>query len=75
VVEDGKTGLLVPPARPEALAAALTRVLDNPSLGRSLGQAGRRRVEAHFSWASVAERTAEVYAESIAELKRSAGGG
>jgi len=71
VVEDGKTGILVPPARPDALAAALARVLENPSLGRTMGQAGRRRVEARFSWASVAERTEQVYAEAIAEFKRS----
>jgi glycogen synthase len=70
VVEDGKTGLLVPPAQPEALASALTRVLQNPELGRRMGKAGRARVEARFSWASVAERTEQVYAEAIAEFKR-----
>jgi starch synthase len=73
VVEDGKTGLLVPPANAEALAAALNRVLGNPALGRSMGQAGRRRVEEHFAWASVAERTEQVYADAIAEFKRSSG--
>jgi starch synthase len=72
VVEDGKTGLLVPPAQPEALAEAITRVLANPELARRMGQAGRRRVEAHFSWTSIAERTEQVYAEAIAEFKRSA---
>jgi starch synthase len=73
VVEDGKTGVLVPPADPRALAAALNRVLGNPALGRSMGQAGRRRVEEQFSWASVAERTEQVYADAIAEFKRSSG--
>jgi glycosyltransferase involved in cell wall biosynthesis len=70
VVEDGKTGLLVPPARPDVLAAALTRILDNPELGRRMGQAGRARVEAKFSWDSVAERTEQVYAEAIADFRR-----
>ena len=73
VVEDGKTGLLVPPARPAALAEALDRVLADPALARAMGQAGRRRVEAHFSWASIAERTEQVYAEAIAEFKCSSG--
>jgi len=73
VVEDGKTGLLVPPAQPDALAEALNRVLANPALARAMGQAGRRRVEAQFSWASIAERTEQVYAQAIAEFKRSAG--
>jgi glycosyltransferase involved in cell wall biosynthesis len=73
VVEDGKTGLLVPPANPAALADALARVLGNPALGRAMGQAGRRRVEDKFAWASVAERTEQVYADAIAEFKRSSG--
>lgn len=72
VVDDGKTGLLVPPSQPDALAAALTRVLENPELGRRMGKAGRARVEALFSWASVAERTEQVYAEAIADFKRTA---
>jgi glycogen synthase len=70
VVEDGVTGLLVPPGEPEALAAALRRVLDNPELGRRMGRAGRRRVEERFAWASVAERTERVYAEAIDEFRR-----
>jgi glycogen synthase len=73
VVEDGTTGFLVEPARPDALAAALRRVLDDPALARSMGQAGRRRVEERFSWASVAERTEQVYAEAIADFERDAG--
>jgi len=70
VVEDGKTGVLVEPAKPEALAASLTRLLGAPALGRDMGRAGRRRVEDKFSWASVAERTEQVYADAIAEFKR-----
>jgi alpha-maltose-1-phosphate synthase len=66
VVEDGRTGLLVPPASPDDLAAAIRRVLDDPGLARAFGEAGRRRVEDRFSWASVAERTEQVYADAIA---------
>jgi glycogen synthase len=66
VVEDGRTGLLVPPARPDDLAAAIRRVLDDPGLARAFGEAGRRRVEERFSWTSVAERTEQVYADAIA---------
>jgi glycogen synthase len=72
VVEDGKTGLLVPPARPDALAEALLRLLEDPAQARAMGQAGRRRVEDKFSWASVAARTQDVYADAIAAFKRSA---
>jgi len=73
VVVDGETGVLVPPAKPDALAAALTRLLNNPETRRRMGQAGRRRVEAQFSWSSVAERTERVYADAIADFKKSAG--
>jgi glycogen synthase len=73
VVEDGKTGLLVPPSRPDELAAALTRVLGDSGMARAMGQAGRKRVEEKFSWASVAARTQEVYGDAIAEFKRSSG--
>lgn len=73
VVEDGKTGLLVPPAQPAVLAQAITRVLNSADLARDMGKAGRRRVEEKFSWASVAERTEQVYAEAIAEFKRLSG--
>jgi glycosyltransferase involved in cell wall biosynthesis len=73
VVVDGTTGLLVPPARPDELAAAIRKVLDDPARGRAMGQAGRRRVEDHFSWASVAERTERVYAQAIDDFKRTSG--
>jgi glycogen synthase len=72
VVVNGETGLLVPPGAPQALADALRRVLGDGPLARRMGQAGRRRVEAQFSWASVAERTERVYADAIADFKSSA---
>jgi glycosyltransferase involved in cell wall biosynthesis len=70
VVQDGITGFLVEPARPAELAEKIRRLLDDPSLARTMGMAGRRRVEERFSWDSVAERTERVYAEAIAEFKR-----
>jgi glycogen synthase len=71
VVEDGVTGLLVPPGRPDELAAAVSRVLADPAAAGAMGRAGRRRVEERFSWASVAERTERVYADAIADFARS----
>ncbi len=69
VVDDGKTGFLVPPGRPAELARAIRRLLDDPQQARAMGLAGRRRVEAHFSWTSVAERMERVYAEAIADFR------
>ena len=65
VVEDGKTGILVQPARPEELATAIRRVLDDPNMARAMGKAGRKRVEEKVSWTSVAARTQEVYGDAI----------
>ena len=65
VVVDGETGLLVEPGDPAALAAALRRVLDDPARAARMGEAGRRRVEAHFSWDRIAERTMEIYRQAI----------
>jgi glycosyltransferase involved in cell wall biosynthesis len=48
VVVDGVTGLLVPPADPGALAAALLRVYRETEFAHRLGLAGRERVERHF---------------------------
>ena len=45
-------------------ADALNRALSNPNLGE-MGVAGRRRVENHFSWDSIAETTIKVYREAI----------
>jgi alpha-maltose-1-phosphate synthase len=73
VVEDGRTGLLIPPGRPDALAEALNRVLADSTLARRMGEAGRRRVEGQFSWASIAERTEQVYGEAIDDFRRSSG--
>lgn len=47
LILDEKTGLLVPPAAPEALATALARVMDDPALRMRLGQAGRDHVIAN----------------------------
>ena len=75
VVADGETGLLVPieqvpdgsgtPLDPDRftgdLAAAITQLLEDPSRAAAMGDAGRRRAVDHFSWATIAERTVEVY--------------
>jgi colanic acid/amylovoran biosynthesis glycosyltransferase len=48
LVEDGKTGLLVPPRDPSTLASALRRLHDDPALRESLARAGREMVEREF---------------------------
>jgi glycosyltransferase involved in cell wall biosynthesis len=48
VVEDGRTGWLVPAEDPRALAAALKEVLERPEEARRRGEEGRRRVDERF---------------------------
>jgi len=55
-VSDGGTGLLCEPGDPVDLAAKIARLLDDPALRRQMGQAGRRRFEADFTWETVIER-------------------
>ena len=75
IVLEGETGLLVPleldpgperaPADPAAFATALSgavnRLVADPDLAAAMGEAGRRRVEARFSWPAIAAATLACY--------------
>ncbi len=61
VVRDGKTGVLVPPEDPRALAKAIDTLMADSKLREDMGKKGRMRVEKHFTWKTVAERTVELY--------------
>jgi starch synthase len=63
VVDDGVTGLLVPPDDPAALADAMNLLLRAPGRADAMGRAGRERAVAEFSWDAVAAQTAALYAE------------
>lgn len=58
---DGTTALLVSPGDAAALAGAIGRALDDSALRRRLGQAGRARVLARFTWEDTARRTVDQY--------------
>ncbi|MCX5801658.1 MAG: glycosyltransferase [Candidatus Eisenbacteria bacterium] len=69
VVSDGRTGLVVPPSDPAALAEAITRILRDPELAVRMGKSGRERLETHFSAEKMAKETLEVY-NSLLTKKR-----
>jgi alpha-maltose-1-phosphate synthase len=79
VVVDGETGWLVPieqvqdgtgtPVDPDAfvadLAGRLTDAVSDTERARRMGLAGRTRAVEHFSWASIGDRTMEVYRQVL----------
>lgn len=66
LIEDGVTGLLVPPADSDALVEAIVRLAQNPGLRDRLGVAGCRRVRAHFQAEKGIEEIAGMLRREIA---------
>lgn len=67
VVIDGRTGMLVPPKNPEALADAISYMYDNRLESAEMGRAGKKRVEAFFDIGETAARTEKLYDQLIKE--------
>jgi glycosyltransferase involved in cell wall biosynthesis len=64
LVHDEQTGLLVTPGRPDELAAAIARLLEDPDLRKRLSRAGRRRVASEFD----VDRSAQLLRELFSGL-------
>jgi glycosyltransferase involved in cell wall biosynthesis len=62
LVQDGETGVLVPPGRADLLADALQRLLAEPDLRSALAQRGRARVVAEFDIRHIGPSIAELFA-------------
>ena len=60
ILEEGLTGLMVPPRNPDAMASAILRILTDPEMRLRLGAAARLRAESNF--------TPEVYKRSLVEF-------
>ena len=60
-VLEGETGYLVPPGDAAAVAERVSRLLQREDLGRRMGEAGRQRVQRHFSLATQQARVLETY--------------
>jgi glycosyltransferase involved in cell wall biosynthesis len=70
LIEHGRSGLLVEPDDPQALADALLFLLRDRDAARAIGEAGRRRVESHFTAAQMAERYEELFRRVVETGRR-----
>ena len=67
ILDDGTDGLVVPPGDSEALAEALSHLLNDPELRQAMGAAARKKVVERYTEARLAEQTLAVYERMIAE--------
>lgn len=65
IIDDGKTGILVPPESSPALAEAILRLLRDPRFASSLGKNGREYVASEFSFQKMIENTDKLYTELL----------
>ncbi|MCE9611880.1 MAG: glycosyltransferase family 4 protein [Chthoniobacter sp.] len=65
VIQHEKTGLLVPEKDPFALAAAVLRLLDEPTLACRLGETGRDEAARLFDWDRITSATEQLYARAL----------
>ncbi len=69
VVQDGSTGVLVPPGDAPALAAAIARLLASPEERRAMGVRGKKRVESMFRAVPMTRRVEGLYEEILCERR------
>jgi hypothetical protein len=67
VVRRDREGILVPPRKPKAIAAAVMRLFGDPALAAAMGEAGRQRAET-YSWERVTAKVEDYYGFVIRRL-------
>lgn len=65
LIEDGRTGVLVPPAEPAPLAEAMLKLLNAPDKAMNLGEAGYMRARRDFCASEMIQRILSLYQEAI----------
>ncbi len=64
-IDDGRTGILVPPGDPDALAEAIKSLLLDPERCRQMGSAASEHIRANFTWERTARETLALYDEVL----------
>ncbi|MDV2481656.1 glycosyltransferase family 4 protein [Methanoculleus sp. Wushi-C6] len=65
IVDDGRTGYVVPPRDPEALAAALVSLLKDPEACRRMGEQGYTKLKTDMAWSTIVKSLLAVYNELV----------
>jgi glycosyltransferase involved in cell wall biosynthesis len=65
VVEDGVTGIVIPPADPNRLADAIEKLILNEKLRTEMGKNGRERVKRLYEWNNCVEQMLSIYRQAI----------
>ena len=71
-LRDGVNGVLVPPSRPDLIAATIERLLNAPSEARALGITARKTIEDRFSLDRMVKATESLYDQLLSSKRRSA---
>ncbi|MFZ2060609.1 MAG: glycosyltransferase, partial [Candidatus Binatus sp.] len=73
-VEDGRTGIIVPPANASAITSAIVRLTESAELRLQMGAAARARVVENYSMKTMAARTLALYRDSVRTTREHRGG-
>jgi glycosyltransferase involved in cell wall biosynthesis len=65
IVEDGETGLLVPPNDPNAFASALLTLLKDPPLARLMGERGKKKALVRYEWGALCQQYIDLYRDVL----------
>jgi glycosyltransferase involved in cell wall biosynthesis len=68
-VLDGATGFLIPSRDPQAVADRLAALHRDPALAARMGDEGLRRAYQHYTWRTVAQQAATIYAAVLEESR------
>ncbi len=70
IVENGKTGFVVPPRDAGALADAIGRILERPEMAAQMGRRASEHARSEFSWENIAAQTVDLYQRVVGKGRK-----